>query len=139
VRIESQHLKGRCALAAAEGRNLSASNRERSLRSAARDARSIERQKTPWGAPLAALLHAGVASHRGDQVETLRRLSSALAGFEAADMFPYAAAARRCRGMRIGGTEGERLVAEADAWMASEDIRNPERMTAMLAPGRWTG
>jgi ABC-type arginine transport system ATPase subunit len=139
VRIESQHLKGRCALAAAGNRNLSVSDREKPLRSAARDARRIERQKTPWGAPLAALLQAGVASHRGDRVATLQRLASAQAGFEAADMSLYAAAARRCRGLLVGGEEGGALVAEADAWMKNEGIRNPERMTAMLAPGRWTG
>ena len=51
----------------------------------------------------------------------------------------YAAAARRCRGLIIGGAEGATLVSEADAWMRNEGIRNPERMTAMLAPGRWTG
>ena len=140
VRIESQHLKGRCALAAAGNRSLSASNREKPLRSAARDARRIERQKTPWGAPLAALLQAGIASHRGDRVATLQRLASARAGFEAADMSVYAAAAaRRCQGLLVGDADGGVLVAEADTWMKSEGIRNPERMTAMLAPGRWTG
>jgi hypothetical protein len=50
----------------------------------------------------------------------------------------YAAAARRCLGLMVGGDEGRDLVAVADAWMAAQTIRNPERMTAMLAPGRWT-
>jgi eukaryotic-like serine/threonine-protein kinase len=138
VAIESQHLKGRCVLAAAQSRSLSASSRQRLLRMAARDARRIERKATPWGAPLAALLRAGVASHRPDRAEALRELETAGTGFEAADMSLYAAAARRCRGMVVGGEEGARLAAEADAWMRGESIRNPERMTAMLAPGRWT-
>ena len=47
----------------------------------------------------------------------------------------YAAAARRCRGVLLGGEEGRVLVEAADAWMRDERIRNPERMTAMLAPG----
>jgi hypothetical protein len=64
-------------------------------------------------------------------------LTRAQLGFEAADMALYSAAARRCRGLLVGGGEGAALVAEADAWMRNEGIRNPERMTAMLAPGRW--
>ena len=69
---------------------------------------------------------------------TLRRLASAQARFEAADTFFYAAAARRCQGLLVGDADGGVLVAEADTWMKNEGIRNPERMTAMLAPGRWT-
>ena len=49
----------------------------------------------------------------------------------------HAAASRRCRGLLLGGEEGRALVQSADAWMANERILNPERMTAMLAPGRW--
>jgi hypothetical protein len=46
-----------------------------------------------------------------------------------------AAAARRRLGILIGGDRGRALATEADACMASEQIRNPCRMTAMLAPG----
>jgi hypothetical protein len=37
----------------------------------------------------------------------------------------------------LGGDEGRALVEAADAWMRGELILNPERMAAMLAPGRW--
>jgi len=50
----------------------------------------------------------------------------------------YAAAARRRRGQLLGGDEGAALVAEADSWMAKQDIKNPARMADMLAPGRWS-
>jgi hypothetical protein len=29
------------------------------------------------------------------------------------------------------------MVAAADTWMGGQAIKNPERMTGMLAPGRW--
>ena len=46
----------------------------------------------------------------------------------------HAAAARR----RLGAAHDERgraLVADADAWMAAQGIRNPARMTRLIAPG----
>jgi hypothetical protein len=46
----------------------------------------------------------------------------------------YAAAARRRSGELAGGDEGRASVAAADAQMAAEQIRRPERITAMLLP-----
>jgi hypothetical protein len=37
----------------------------------------------------------------------------------------------------MGGDAGRVLVSAADAVMTAQGIRNPERMTAVLAPGRW--
>jgi hypothetical protein len=62
-------------------------------------------------------------------------LREAISGFDAADRALYAAASRRCLGILLGGDEGRDLVRAADAWMTSESIKNPARMTAMLAPG----
>ncbi len=137
-RIEALHLRGRCSLAAANGTNLSASSQGKLLRETARDARRLQREKSHWGDPFATLLRAGVASLRRDRDEALERLAVAAAGFDAAKMALYAAAARRCRGLLLGGEEGRAFIEAADSWMRSELIQNPERMTAMLAPGRWT-
>ena len=62
-------------------------------------------------------------------------LRDAIGGFEASDMALYAAAARRCLGLVVGGDEGRALVRDADAWMTGEAIKNPAQMTATLAPG----
>src|SRR5581483_8716729 len=105
------------------------------LRSAAQDARRIERRRMPWADPLALLIRAGVASVRGRREEALALLAAAEEGFTTAGMDLYAAAARRRRGGLLGGEEGRSLVGSADGWIAGQDIRNPARITAMLAPG----
>jgi hypothetical protein len=55
--------------------------------------------------------------------------------FERADMRLYAAAARHRLGNLLGGERGQQLVAEAEAWMTEQRIKNPAAMTRMLAPG----
>jgi eukaryotic-like serine/threonine-protein kinase len=92
----------------------------------------------PWGNPLAQLIHAGAAALSGRADDAVTLLSIAEAGFESTDMLLYAAAARRRKGELMAGEEGRTLIAAADAWMAGQHIQNPERLAAMLAPGRWS-
>jgi serine/threonine protein kinase len=136
-RIEALHLRGRTALACAAQAS-SAAARTALLRSAAQDARLLEREATPWGAPLARLIRAGIAAARQEAQTALRLLSRSEEELASLDMALYAAAARRQRGLLLGGNEGRELVEAADAWMAGEDIKNPERMADMLAPGSWS-
>ncbi|HEX9282703.1 MAG TPA: protein kinase [Gemmatimonadales bacterium] len=131
IRLEALHLRARCALAAAMQQPHLASF----LRGAARDARRVAREGMPWATPLADLVLAAIHAGRSETALAVQRTRRALAGFEAADMAGYAAAARRCCGRLIGGAEGAGLVAQADAWMKSQGVMNPERFTAMLAPG----
>lgn len=137
--VESRHLHARSALAwaaASEGGRTSKQQRQL-LEQALRDARRIEREKMPWGNALALLIRASVASIRGDRDTAIQVLQSAEEGLEAVDMAGYAAAARRRRGELIGGDQGKSLVEAADSWMGSQGVKNPVRMTNMLAPGRW--
>jgi hypothetical protein len=134
--IRSHDTRARRRLASAA---LTAGEGERTahLRAAEAHARKILRERTHWGNPLALLLRAGAAATRGDGDDAITLLDSAETGFGAADMALHAAAARRRRGELMGGDAGRSLVASADAWMSGQKIKNPERMTAMLAPGRW--
>jgi hypothetical protein len=136
-RIESWHLRARLGLAlAAEAPDRS---RQRDfLASAASDVRRIEREGTPVARGFAKLLRAGIAQSQGPLDLAPSLLREAEESFAALDMALYAAAARRRRGELLGGDEGKALVADADAWMAGQDIKNPERMAGMLAPGRWS-
>ncbi len=135
-RIESWNLRARSALAAAA----EADSRERALflELAERDARRIEHEDVHWGGPLAELIRASITAAQGEAPAAVTLLESAESGFETADMALYAAAARRRRGELLGGEEGRSVVEAADVWMAGQNIRNPERMTAMLAPGSWS-
>jgi hypothetical protein len=114
-----------------------AATRDAHLRVVEAHARAILEERTRWGDPLAHVLRAGVAAARGRTDAAVQWLESAEAGFGAADMALHAAAARRRRGELVGGDAGGSLVASADGWMAGQGIRRPERMTAMLAPGKW--
>ena len=122
---------------AAAAQATSPSERDGLLRGAEGHAKTMMRERTLWGDPLALLLRAGASATRGETEAALRFLESAEAGFGSASMALHAAAARRRRGEVLGGDTGRELVADADVWMGAQSIKNPERMTAMLAPGRW--
>jgi hypothetical protein len=47
----------------------------------------------------------------------------------------YAAAARRARGVRLGGSSGEFLVRSASEVFRAEGVEDPSAFAAMLAPG----
>jgi hypothetical protein len=80
-------------------------------------------------------IRAGVAAGGGDRPRAIRLLAEAARAFDGVDMALYAAVARRRQGELLGGPEGQALLAQADAWMAGQNIRNPTRVTAMMAPG----
>jgi len=131
IRIVLWQLRARAAIAvAATGRDAAAR-----LAEAARDARSIERERTAWGEALAALVRAGLAAVSGDRSEAAALYGRAAEACDATGMHFNAASARRRRGQVQGGDEGRALVEAADAWMTGQGIRRPERMAAMSTPG----
>jgi serine/threonine protein kinase len=131
VRLFMRDLRARSALAAAR----EAADPRPLLRAARRDARRIEREHLPWSQPLAERIGAALAAAGGDEFEAAELLKRAAAGFEAADMGLFAAAARRRQGQILGGEQGSSLIAQADGWMERQQIGNPRRMTAMYMPG----
>jgi serine/threonine protein kinase len=131
VRIFLLHLRARAALdaagAAAEPRPL--------LRAAERDARLLRRERIAWAEALAQLVCAGVAMGRHDAGGARQLLEDAAGRFDAAGLRLHAAAARRRLAELVPGDQGRRLVEQADVWMISQNVRRPDRMTALLAPG----
>jgi hypothetical protein len=74
-----------------------------------------------------------------DSMGAATALEGAIAALDSADMALYAQAARRQLGLLRAGEAGATLVADADAFMRSRQIRNPERMSAIVVPGFPTG
>ena len=113
VRAESRWLWGRLLLA---------ENRD-----ARRVAGFLAREGTAYASAWAWLL---LAAAEPDRAPT--RLRDAIRAAEACDMRLCAAAARR----RLGELTGDAtLVDQADGWMREQGIRDPIRMTAVIAPG----
>jgi hypothetical protein len=136
LRIEARHLRARCALAAIVSGE---AQPEKLFQTAEKHVRLIEREQMAWARPLGALIRASIAGLRGDKERAAELCAVAIAGFEAAQMRLYAAAARRRLGQLTAGAEGQQLVAAADAWMRQQHIKQPARITNMLAPGFFIG
>jgi hypothetical protein len=134
VLIEALSLRARCGLAAAS-RLPPGSERRRLLDAVERDARRIAVERMKWAIPIAELLRAGLAAARGESERAVERLTAAAAGFDAVEMKLHAACARRRLAQLVGGSEGAALRAGADGWLASQAVRNPQRMADLIAPG----
>jgi hypothetical protein len=80
-------------------------------------------------------MRGALALARGDRAGAVGLVAEAAYRLEAADMAAHAAAARRRLGLLLGGADGQALTERADAWLTSRQVRNPARMTAVLAPG----
>jgi hypothetical protein len=131
VRIFLLHLRARAALAAAPA----AAGLTALLHAAERVARLLRRERIAWAEALAQLVSAGVAMGRHDAGAARQLLEDAAGRLDAAGLRLHAAAARLRLGERLAGSQGRRLVEQAEAWMKGQNVRRPDRMTALLAPG----
>jgi tRNA A-37 threonylcarbamoyl transferase component Bud32 len=106
-----------------------------SLRVVATCVKRLERDRhMPYPIALALMLRAGVAAVRGDRAQAATLYERATVAAEGLAMTACAAATRRRLGQLRGGADGAALVAEADAALRRERVKNPERFAAMLAP-----
>jgi hypothetical protein len=132
LRVFNCSLIGRTALMAARG------DRDRAglVAIARKSARRLERERVSWVQPLAQTLQAGVALAEGHPEQAAELLTTAALAFDQVPMEGYASAARwRAASLLKGSSRGDDLKREADVWMNREGIRNPDRMTDMLAFG----
>jgi tetratricopeptide (TPR) repeat protein len=130
TRIEVSYWRARSALLVA-----AASRARRFHAIARRDAFRIRRERMPWSDPVAFLISAAVAHLEGDSGTARRQLLEAAKGFDRAGMKLHAAVARRRFGELTGDQRGREYCSQSDAWMSSEGIVNPTRMTRLIAPG----
>ncbi len=133
VRTDLHQIAGRAAVAAAESAPVEL--RAGLLGKALASARGIEAMKVEWGSGIAMLIRAAAASILGNPEKTVSLLREAVATLDRESSGMFAAAARRRLAEQIGGDEARSLFAHADAWMASQNVRNYQKMTQCLAPG----
>ena len=136
VSIEAYDFRARSALAAARSAAVTSRQRATYLAAAEADARRIERQGAAWALPLARLIRGGLANAHGRTADALAHMEAAEEGFERQGMALHVAACRRRRGETMGGDVGRAHIEAADAWMRSQQVKDPARLTAMIAPGR---
>jgi len=137
ARVAFSDLRARAALACAARDDAPPDKKKAWLKSAMKDIATMEAERAPWVNAMAALLRASAAAVRGAMSEARALAVAAEAALGAADMGVLALVALRRRGELIGGSEGDELVAEADRGLRAQQIKAPERVAAMFAPGRW--
>ncbi len=130
LRIEATYLRARVVLATALRNN----DRDK-LSFAETLARKIEKENMAWAKPFAEVVRSAVAHQRNQPTAATTLLAAAIDGFDRVDMHLYAAVSRRRLGELLADDRGRQLLAEADAWMTTQRIKNPERMARMLVPG----
>jgi eukaryotic-like serine/threonine-protein kinase len=133
VKIVMLDVRARAHVQAAAA--LTGKERARQTRLAAKHVRMLAHEKMPWGNALAAQHQAGLAMLAGDRERAASWQKQAMEGFASAEMALHAAIARRRAGQLAGGEAGDALIAAGDAWLRDERVADPDRMTALLAPG----
>jgi hypothetical protein len=92
---------------------------------------------SPWGTAFNLLLRAGMMAGLNRAADAIRYLEDAEKILREQDLRLLAAAALRRRG-ELQGRAGSNLVEAADAFMRSETVIRPDRMTGMFLPGDWS-
>jgi len=95
----------------------------------------LRRNRSLWAIALADLFDASCLAVEGRRDAALAGLQRAIASLDAADMNLYAACARWRLGDVLGGDEGAALRARGRQFMEDADIRAPEKVLRLLAPG----
>jgi predicted Ser/Thr protein kinase len=125
ARVQSYHLRGCCAIAAAAGaRGL---RRRALLGEGLRAARRLERVRLPIAAPLAAMLRAGVAALAWKGNAAARLLSRAARELDSQQVASYAAVAR----WQLATVTGS----APPPFLPGEGVGDPAGIARMLAPG----
>jgi hypothetical protein len=106
---------------------------------AADDAERLEKEDLPWGRMIATFIRACIALARREWDPALVLYTKTRRAALDSNMALVAATAAYRQGQLIGGEQGAALIRSNAEWMIAQGIKNPERATAMLAPGTAAG
>ena len=123
--------RGSCALAGAT----SASDPAPLLAEARSCAGKLMKIPAVFTKAYAHLMRAGVAALQGNDEAAVADLRQAIERASSRSMAIHVAAAQRRLAAIVGGSEGESLLADSDAFMQREGVVRPDRFTDMAAPG----
>jgi eukaryotic-like serine/threonine-protein kinase len=101
-----------------------------------RQAELLERENTPWAAAFALHVRAALFDFAGNDAAALGAYAAAENALGELGMTLYAAACRARRGQRLGGDEGQMLQRTALATLSAQGVLRPDRLIAMMAPGK---
>jgi hypothetical protein len=138
VRVSALAERGSAALSAltpATRESSRGSSRESSLRLARSCADDLDKERLAHAQALSGLLHAHLAQVQGEGSRALSVLTDVTRRLDSAGMSLHGESARRCVGGLMGGEVGKLLVAEADAALSAQGVRDPERFANMMVPG----
>ncbi len=130
-RVETLYLRARSALLLAAAGH----SRPKLLSVARADARRLRRVPIRSSAPIATLIEAAAAYVAGSTTDACAGLAAAIDAFDAVDMRLYSAVCRRRLGMLQRDDTARSLLESSEAWMAAQGIRNPARISGLIAPG----
>jgi hypothetical protein len=130
-----QDLLARSSFCVAASGDFPQKERATALKTGEKIALKLAASRFPWARATGTALRAGAAALRGERERGAYLLLQAAEQFAAQDMAGYAAGARRYAGQLLGGVRGQQLTCNADAWMRSQTIVNPERMAAAQVGG----
>ena len=102
------------------------------LAAAAREARIVESPRV--GRALGRVLRASIASARGEYAAAEPLWKEAIDALDASAMELIAAAARRARGLALGGEAGAELVRDAETWLRDRGALRPDHFARSLVP-----
>ena len=87
-----------------------------------------------WAVPQGEVLLASLAHEQGKSEQAIALLRKAAAGFAAAKMTLHAASTRLWLGQLLGGSEGDALVREGEAFIRDRGVEKPYAFAATLVP-----
>ncbi len=131
--VQLRSLRARAALSAAAA-TPEGSRRSELLRAADRESRRLRSKRAQWAKGLGELVSGGVERLAGRPDRALIMFTSAEHTLGEARMLLHQVAARRARGLIVGGDEGRALVASSDQEFRAQAILNQERMMQVIAP-----
>jgi hypothetical protein len=108
----------------------------RHVRRIARMAELLEKEDTPWAAAFARYVRASLLDLGGAPERAALEYAAAERALDELGMSVYAACCRARRGRRVAGEVGQNLQETALATLRAQGILQPDRLIAMMAPGK---